>query len=77
MRRDKLRNGVYWQGVLKQKGIKQGICVLIDFQHNLVKQKAEQYILRYTNSFILFGIRKKCLNSGRLLYGYKTDCSNY
>ena len=77
MRRDKLRNGVYWQGVLKQKGIEQGIRVLINFQHSLVKQKAEQYIPRYTNSLILFGIRKKCLNSGRLLYGYKTDCSNY
>jgi hypothetical protein len=39
----------------------------------------DKFILRYTfiHSFILFIIRKKCLNSGRLLYGYKMDCSNY
>jgi len=28
IRGHKLRSGVYWQGMLEQKGIKQGLCYL-------------------------------------------------
>ena len=32
MRRRRLRSGVYWQGALKQKGVKQGLHVLFTIQ---------------------------------------------
>jgi hypothetical protein len=41
------------------------------------------YVLRYTNLFILYGIRRNCYSSGRNLIipihkkGDKTDCNNY
>jgi hypothetical protein len=39
----------------------------LTFLENLFKQKLTHYCLRSINSFILFGIRKNCLISGRSL----------
>jgi hypothetical protein len=43
---------------------------LLMFEENVFAQDVEEYVLRYENSLILFGIMKNCLNSGRsqLLY---------
>jgi hypothetical protein len=50
----------------------------------LIKAGVKHYVLRYTNLFVLYGVRRNCHSSGRniLLYHFikraiKTDCNNY
>jgi hypothetical protein len=45
---------------------------LIRFRPNCSKQEVKRYALRYTNLFVLHGIRRNCHSSGRnpLLYQY-------
>jgi hypothetical protein len=47
------------------------IAKLIKFRQNLFKQEVKYYVPRFTYSFILFGIRKNCLISGRSLVFYQ------
>jgi len=44
--------------------------VFIKFWKDWPKQKAEHYVLRSTNLFILFGIRKNCHSCGKNLSFY-------
>jgi hypothetical protein len=44
--------------------------VLIRFRPNSSKQGVKFYVLRYTDLFVLYGIRRKCHNSGRNLLFY-------
>jgi hypothetical protein len=64
---------------------------VIRFQLNSSKQGVKHYILRYTNLFVLYGIKRNCHSSGRNVVvvvvvvvvipihkkGDKTDCNNY
>jgi hypothetical protein len=47
--------------------------VLIRFWPNWSKLGVKHYILRYTDLFVLYGIRRNCRSSGRnlLLYQFK------
>jgi hypothetical protein len=38
---------------------------LFKFMENVFEQEVEEYVLRYMNSLILFGVMKNCLNNGR------------
>jgi hypothetical protein len=40
------------------------------FQPNQSKQEAQHYVLRYTNLFVLYGIRRNCYSSRRKLLFY-------
>jgi hypothetical protein len=48
------------------------IQVLISFWLNGSKQEAKHHILRYTNFFVLYGIRRNCYSNGKnvLLYQF-------
>jgi hypothetical protein len=45
--------------------------VLIIFRLNLSKQGLKYYITRYTDLFVLYGIRRNCHSSGRNLLLYQ------
>jgi hypothetical protein len=41
--------------------------VLIRFRPNLSKQGVKRHVLRYTNLFVLYGIRRNCYSNGSKL----------
>jgi hypothetical protein len=45
--------------------------VLIRFRQNRSKLGVKHYVLRYTDLFVLYGIRRNCHNSGRNLLLYR------
>jgi hypothetical protein len=58
--------------------------VLIGLQENWSKHRVKHYILRFTDLFVLYGVRSNCHSSGGnlLLYQFterviRTDCNNY